>query len=149
MTFCVILVTLVLQGLTLPPLIRALGLSQTSGSNKEEQDARRKLLEAALAWLVDASAKSDKADVIVYKDLTRLYQNRLELLQDRGDHETDEAHKAHTTSRELRRDALRSLIKVERDTALNLRNNGKINDEVLRRIEYELDLSDTRLSARG
>jgi CPA1 family monovalent cation:H+ antiporter len=149
MTFCVILVTLVLQGLTLPPLIRALGLSQTSGSNKEEQDARRKVLEAALAWLVDASAKSDKADAIVYKDLTRLYRNRLELLQDRGDHETEEAHKAHTTSRELRKDALRSLIKVERDTALNLRNDGKINDEVLRRIEYELDLSDTRLSARG
>jgi CPA1 family monovalent cation:H+ antiporter len=38
-------------------------------------------------------------------------------------------------------------LKVERETALSLRNEGKINDEVLRHIEYELDLSETRLAA--
>jgi hypothetical protein len=36
---------------------------------------------------------------------------------------------------------------VERETALRLRSDGKINDEVLRHIQYELDLSETRLAA--
>ena len=47
LTFCVIVVTLALQGLTLPPLIRALNLTETGGPNCEEQEARRLLTEAA------------------------------------------------------------------------------------------------------
>jgi len=147
MTFCVILVTLVLQGLTLPPLIRALGLSETSGSSEEEQSARRKILQAALAWLERAMAKPDQEDLPVYKELTRMYRRRLDSLHERADAETEEAHQAHTASRERRIDAARNVLKVERETALSLRNEGKINDEVLRHIEYELDLSETRLAA--
>ena len=99
MTFCVILVTLVLQGLTLPPLIRALGLSETSGSSEEEQSARRKILQAALAWLERAMAKPDQEDLPVYKELTRMYRRRLDSLHERADAETEEAHQAHTASR--------------------------------------------------
>jgi CPA1 family monovalent cation:H+ antiporter len=147
MTFCVILVTLVLQGLTLPPLIRALGLSGASGSNKEEQDARRKILQAAVAWLDSALAETEKTDAPIYKELARMYRKRLESLHERADAETEEAHSAHTALRERRIEAARSVIKVERETALGLRNGGTINDEVLRQIEYELDLSETRLAA--
>jgi CPA1 family monovalent cation:H+ antiporter len=147
MTFCVILVTLVLQGLTLPPLIRVLGLSGAGGTDKEEQEARRKILEAALAWLEAALAKPDQQDAAVYKDLTRTYRRRLDSLHDRGDAETKEDHLAHTASRGRRIDAARDVLKVERATALSLRNEGQINDEVLRHIQYELDLSETRLQA--
>ncbi|HME11620.1 MAG TPA: Na+/H+ antiporter [Candidatus Acidoferrum sp.] len=147
MTFCVILVTLVLQGLTLPPLIRALGLAGTGGGNKEEEDARRKILEAAVAWLDAALADADNQDATIYKELTRMYRKRLESLHDRADDESEDAHRAHTASRERRIDASRNVIKVEREIALRLRNEGTINDEVLRRIEYELDLSETRLAA--
>src|SRR5438046_1705949 len=51
LTFSVILVTLVLQGLTLPPLIRALGLAGTANNNTEEEEARRILTSTALAHL--------------------------------------------------------------------------------------------------
>ncbi len=51
LTFCVIFVTLVLQGLTLPPLIRFLGLAGVTEDNLEEQAARRAMIEAALAYL--------------------------------------------------------------------------------------------------
>src|SRR5258706_4572456 len=51
LTFCVILATLVLQGLTLPPLIRLLGLAGAGGPRREEQEARRIAIEAALARL--------------------------------------------------------------------------------------------------
>jgi CPA1 family monovalent cation:H+ antiporter len=147
MTFCVILVTLVLQGLTLPSLIRVLGLSETSGSRKEEQSARQKILQAALAWLEQAMARPDQEDLTVYKELTRMYRQRLDGLHVRGDQESEETHQAHTALRERRIDAARNVLKIERETALNLRNQGKINDEVLRQIEYELDLSETRLAS--
>src|SRR6266851_1396820 len=51
LTFSVILVTLVLQGLTLPPLIRALGLAGSKGYESEEEEARKAMVEAALAHL--------------------------------------------------------------------------------------------------
>jgi CPA1 family monovalent cation:H+ antiporter len=146
MTFCVILVTLVLQGLTLPPLIRALGLSDPGGRSQEEQEARRTILEAALSWLESAAVRTEAADAVVYKDLKRLYRNRLDALDDHGELEPKATHKAHVSNRELRRDTMLNLIKVERETALGLRSDGKINDEVLRQIEYELDLSETRLA---
>ena len=145
MTFCVILVTLVLQGLTLPPLIRLLGLSGADGSGKEELEARRKILEAGLAWLEAAIPKDADTDAAVYKELARTYRKRLESMHSRGEDETDEDHRAHTITRERRIDAARSVLKVEREVALHLRNEGQINDEVLRHIEYELDLSETRL----
>jgi len=146
MTFCVILVTLVLQGLTLPPLIRALGLAASRRNDQEEITARREILQAAVAWLEESQTGEEKLDPVIYKELARLYRKRLDGLHERNGEETEEAHRAHTSSRERRIDAMRSLVKVERDTALQLRNSGRINDEVLRHIEYELDLSETRLA---
>ena len=40
----------------------------------------------------------------------------------------------------------RELLRAERQTAMKLRDEGRINDEVLRRVEHELDLSEERLS---
>ena len=48
LTFSLIIVTLVFQGLTLPPLIRRLGLAGTQDSFREEQEARRLIAGAAL-----------------------------------------------------------------------------------------------------
>jgi hypothetical protein len=39
------------------------------------------------------------------------------------------------------------LLRVERETAVSLRNSGRINDEVLRQLLQELDLSETRYNA--
>jgi len=43
------------------------------------------------------------------------------------------------------RAVLGELLRLERTTAVRLRNDGRINDEVLRKIEHELDLSETRM----
>jgi len=147
MTFCVILVTLVLQGLTLPPLIRLLGLSGSGTNKKEELDARREILEAALARIEESQASEPKLDLAIYKELKRVYSKRRENLHARADDESEEDHQAHVVSRERRIGAMRDVFRVERETALRLRSDGRINDEVLRHIEYELDLSETRLDA--
>ncbi len=141
LTFCVILVTLVLQGVTLPPLIRALGLAGQTGRNCEEQDARRIVMEAAVAHL-EAAKKKDSEDVgELYDDLVRHYQQRLARLElkieGNEQHEADHDHYVRIS---------RSALRVEHDTAVRLRDEGRINDEVLRRIERELDLTESRFA---
>ncbi len=77
LTFCVILVTLVFQGLTLSPLIRKLGLAEPSGPRREELEARRLVLEAAQARLEEIR-QSDPLDAAeVYDDLAQHYKHRL------------------------------------------------------------------------
>jgi Na+/H+ antiporter len=143
LTFCVIVVTLVLQGLTLPPLIRALGLAQAVGPNCEEQEARRIVIEAAVSHLKDAKEKDSEQSAALYEDLTRHYHQRLASLQP-GDG-NKEAIADHDRHLELSLEALR----VERQTAIRLRDEGRINDEVLRRIEHELDLNESRIATTG
>ena len=76
----------------------------------------------------------------LYEDLTRHYQQRLARLQP-GDPNPENAAD-YDRYIELSLETLR----IERQTAIQLRNEGRINDEVLRRIERELDLSEARLA---
>jgi CPA1 family monovalent cation:H+ antiporter len=143
LTFCVICVTLVLQGVTLPPLIRSLGLAAGAGPNCEEQEARRIVIDAAVSHLKEAKEKDSKEAAALYEDLTRHYRQRLASLQlVDGNQAAKEDHSRHL---ELSLEALR----VERETAVRLRDEGRINDDVLRRIERELDLSESRIVAPG
>ena len=142
LAFCVILVTLVLQGLTLPVLIRALGLAGDTGADSEEKEARRLILEAALVHLEEARAKDGSEFAEVYNDLAHHYRHRLAILSKEGGLENDSALLHHARSMDISRDMLR----VERRTAVRLRNQRRISDEVLRELEHELDLSEARLS---
>jgi CPA1 family monovalent cation:H+ antiporter len=147
MTFCVILVTLVLQGLTLPPLIRLLGLASTHENNQEELAARREIVAAAVAYLETTQTRKDQLDPAIYKEIMRMYRRRLEVLHEIGEDESEKDHQLHVALRERRLDAMRDVVQVERQTALRLRNEGKIGDETLRKLQYELDLTETRLAA--
>ena len=141
LTFSVILVTLVLQGLTLPPLVRALGLAGAAGRNTEEEEARRTILEAALGYLQKVRDQDSAGPDEIYDDLQQHYQHRLATLK--GD--ASDVHSSHHTRYvKLSRD----LLRVERQTAVRLRNEGRINDELLRDLERELDLSETRFLTR-
>ena len=138
LTFCVIFVTLVLQGLTLPPLIRLLGLAGGAGPDCEELEARRIVTQAALSHLEDAVARDRDQFSEVYEDLSRHYHHRLLSLKVNTDPNEVTDHGRHVA---LSLEALR----VERETAVRLRNEGRINDLVLRRIERELDLNESIL----
>lgn len=143
LTFCVIFVTLVLQGLTLPSLIRALGLAGAHEDADEEDDARRTIASAALAQL-EAARKTDAPEFdAVYDEIARTYERRIASLRKDDRNEGDAL-----SNQELARYrvVLGELIRVERKTALRLRNEGRINDEVLRKIEHELDLGEIRLT---
>jgi CPA1 family monovalent cation:H+ antiporter len=82
LAFVVILVTLVLQGLTLPPLVRLLGLADAPERNLEEQDARRQIVEVALAYL-EKSRREDSSEFdAMYDDLIGHYRLRLNELRE-------------------------------------------------------------------
>jgi CPA1 family monovalent cation:H+ antiporter len=142
LTFCVILVTLVLQGLTLPALIRALGLSGASGPSCEEEDARRLMAQAAINYLERISAEAEPGLAALYEDLKGHYEYRLSSLARGEDGNAHEAGGAALYARFL--ELSLELLRIERETAIQLRNNGRINDEVLRQLQRELDLSETR-----
>ena len=143
LTFSVILVTLVLQGLTLPPLIRALGLAGASGPPIQETKARRAVLEAALHYLENRRQSDQPAFADLYDDLAQHYQHRLAGM-------TGDSHDVDGSERERYARYLelsRELLDKERQTILQLRDGGRIDDAVLHKIEHELDLSETRLNA--
>lgn len=140
LTFSVILVTLVLQGLTLPALIRALGLAGAAGPSYEENEARRIMAEAALHHLDRTGADAEPEAAVLLSDLKEHYRRRLSSLPRTGEESTKNDDEAYKHFLELSLD----LLRVERETVVQLRNNGRINDEALRNLLRELDLNETR-----
>jgi monovalent cation/hydrogen antiporter len=142
LTFSVIFVTLVLQGLTLPAVIRKLGLATGKPSNlMEEQKARREILETVIAYIQQLQANSKPEHIPIYEDLERHYRGRLTLMG--AGEKTPESKQDFALARYYT-NLSRELRALERRTALNLRNANKINDELLRTIERELDLVEAR-----
>jgi Na+/H+ antiporter len=142
LTFCVIFVTLVAQGLTLPSLIRALGLSAQATDDGEEKLARHKMLQAALERLHKLRKDDAPNHAEVYDDIAHHYEDRLAALaQENG--EADGPHQEH---QERYRFISRELRRIERETAIQLRNRKEIGDNVLHALERELDLLDSRYS---
>jgi Na+/H+ antiporter len=142
LTFSVILVTLVFQGLTLPPLIRLLGLAGAGGPNEEEKEARRMMIVAALEHIKASRTEEDTHHRnAAYQDAVARYKRRLAAITGQGyaAHGIDADDHAHFV------ELSRQLLRIERETAVRLRNEGRINDEVLRQLERELDLNETRL----
>jgi CPA1 family monovalent cation:H+ antiporter len=136
LAFCVILVTLVGQGLSLPWVVRILGVADPQGINLEESAARKEILETALAHLEESRVRSEGESAAVYEDLEGHYRQRLTAATGIEDAVNGASPEHHRKLSKL----LRDLLRVERQTALRLRDDGKISDEVLRQLEHELDL---------
>jgi monovalent cation/hydrogen antiporter len=141
-TFCVILATLVLQGLSLPILIRRLGVVDDGLTNLEERTARLKANEAAMAYLAEIEGQYP-ADLV--ERLRVEYDDRIRQLEVCANNNGDRSNGIVPPSyQRLQQEALL----VERRTIIQLRNEYVINDEVLRRIQNDLDHAEARLHAR-
>jgi Na+/H+ antiporter len=147
LTFAVILVTLVVQGLSLPPLIRFLGLARPE-SQEEEIEARRTVLQEVIAYLEEERARSEGEELAHgFDDLLHRYQHRLASLLG-GEEESGTEGKAPGTYRKIHAIA-RAAVQAERRTAVRLRDEGQIGDGTLNRLLRELDLTETRQKAEG
>jgi CPA1 family monovalent cation:H+ antiporter len=143
LTYSVILVTLVLQGLTLPSVIRALGLAGEQGIEPEERYAREQAIRNAIAYLEDGKRQAADGLEHAYEDLIDRYEHRLAEVSDEEDREASKAEVYHALSR-----AAQGAVQVERTTIIGLRDEGRISDDVLRRLERELDLEETRFELK-
>jgi CPA1 family monovalent cation:H+ antiporter len=142
LTFAVILVTLVGQGLTLPLLLRRAGLSAGTEEERELAVARGAAIDAALARLSDLRDE--------WPDHLPLIENMEERFRHTTEHLSiaeDSDGAAEDQERLEHRAILAAVISVEREAVIQARDSGAINDDVMRRIERELDLEELRLEA--
>jgi CPA1 family monovalent cation:H+ antiporter len=144
LTFCVIFGTLILQGLTLSPLIRWLKVVDDHVTEKEERLARLRANEAALAR-VEATGKSNGARSEVVERLRSEYADRIRQLRSEAPHEEAVNRLFSADFEELARQAL----ETERETVIGLRNEEAISDQALRRIQRDIDLAEARLQRRS
>jgi len=145
LTFSIIFVTLVLQGLSLPPLIRWLGLTGNNEERHEELTARRIVLQHAIQFLKSRSEEADADERHDIEDMLHVYEHRLDATRDPSLRPDQAVTDHHTRRGQLLRDSLAA----ERSALLDLRDKGQISDEIMRRVERELDLSETRYIVRN
>jgi monovalent cation/hydrogen antiporter len=141
LTFGVILGTLVLQGLTLPGLIRWLDLEDDGLAEKEEAKARIRAAEAAIERL-DELIDEDWVNPDTAERLRALYGFRRDRFQSRFDPESDGSIEDQSLSYQRLR---RELLEAERQELRRLRLDGRIDDDVVRRVQRDLDLENERL----
>ena len=131
---CVIVFTLVVQGLSLEPLIRLLRFAPEDTHLVEERLARREATRRAVETLEDLSHEEG----VDWRDVDALRAEIRERLR-----MTEQSGGSYAGRRELRR----KIIAAERRMLIRLRNEGAISDEVLRALELELDLEAVRAGA--
>ena len=141
LAFAVIFVTIVGQGLTLGPLIRALNIEDDGAEEREEVAARVRVAEAGMARVDELVAEEWVRDETAERVRALLdYRRRRFVAAADGDGDEFEDR----TSRYIR--LMYEVFDAQREELIALRNSGDISDEVRRRMERELDLEESRLS---
>jgi CPA1 family monovalent cation:H+ antiporter len=141
LTFAVILGTLVVQGLSLPALIGVLRLEDDGVAEKEEAKARIHAAEAALGRLEELLPE-DWVREDTAERLRGTYNFRRDRFLSRFDADSDGAIEDRSTDFQRLR---RELLNAEREAVVELRQQGRIDDAVMRRVVRDLDLEDARL----
>ena len=142
LTFAVIFTTLVLQGLTLPWVISVLGVHDDGREEREEVKGRLMAAKAALAridelegeeWTRDETIERMRA---MYRYRKRRFAIRAGLVED------EEGIEDRSTAYQT---LVREVLEAQRREIVSLRNAGEISNDVMHRLERELDLEDSRL----
>ncbi len=144
LTFCVILVTLVVQGLTLPSLIRKLGLCEADPLETVERDARRRMLRGALDYL-ESLHSAERPDEAVWLDVLQHYKERYAMVEEHSKDAEDPTPNQWAQMYDLNN----RVRAAERSTLAKMRYEDRISEHVLRKLERELDLLDARFVPRG
>jgi monovalent cation/hydrogen antiporter len=136
--FSVVLVTLVLQGMTLSPLIRVLALDDDGEVADEVRAARAAVARAGLDALDGSAAAEGEAGL-----LRRKYELRVQRLQAE---EESRAARADDTAQDA---AYRRALDAERHALAQLRSRGVIGDDAFHRVEEELDWAELNVEAKA
>ncbi|MDQ3910849.1 MAG: Na+/H+ antiporter [Actinomycetota bacterium] len=141
LTFAVIFFTLVVQGLSLPALIRGLGVSDGGADADEEVRARLVATKAAIEQ-IDALAGEEWTRDETVERLRRFYEYRKRRFAARAGKIEDDGYEDQTLTYQQ---TLQLVLGAQREALLRMRSDGKLSNEVMNRILRELDLEESRL----
>ena len=139
-TFFVILATLVVQGLSLPFIIRRLKLEDEGATAREEASARLEIYQAALNRIEEIENAGD-APAELLERLKKHYRRLADGLTAIVNQDKNLKLDVFKDDRQLRLD----ILKTERETLLKLQKHGMLHNDAARRIENDLDLEEQRL----
>lgn len=138
LTFSVIFSTLVLQGITLRPLIKWLGIKPDGQEHEKELKARLAIASSVIEYIEEnysLALNEEGLNLIKTKYEIRIQRTRKDQAQQKMN--DDQINNLHIIQQ--------ALLNKERELIIKLRKEGSVSEEVLRKIEYELDLEETRL----
>jgi monovalent cation/hydrogen antiporter len=141
-TFAVVLVTVVGQGLTLPVLIRRLGVAADGRDEEHEELVARLVASKAALTELEVMADEGWAGDEPLDRARQYYEQRKRRFAARAGKIEDDGYE---DASEVRERVLRRLYRAERQAIVELRNSGDISNEVMHRLERELDLEESYL----
>ena len=141
LTFVVILVTLVLQGLSLPWVIRRAGVTDGGAEADEEVRARLLATKAALKQ-IDALADEEWTRDDTIERMRGQYEFRKRRLAARAGKIEDDGYEDRSQDYQ---EMVRSVLAAQRDALWNMRSDGEVSNETMTRLQRELDLEESRL----
>jgi CPA1 family monovalent cation:H+ antiporter len=151
LTFCVICVTLLAQGLTLPWIIRRLGVQEDGSQDREEEVTARYLSALAAIERLDAltapAAATPNGNEAAIARVRAEYEQRIGYYSARLADPTLEDRDDDCPVCQTVEEAHREALAAERRMLVRLRDDGVIGDEILRRVQHQLDLEESQLDA--
>ena len=145
-TFCVILMTLVVQGLTLPLLIKFFNIPDPDNTEEEEKKLRMYLSYSAIEFIESNYAQEDATRDALHHIKTK-FERRIDQIHRRM-LTADLSRHSEDVFREYNRLQLH-MIDFERKELKSLRRKNQYAEDVLRKLEYELDLEEAGLRNFG
>ncbi|MFL5779716.1 MAG: Na+/H+ antiporter [Thermoleophilaceae bacterium] len=141
LTFAVIFFTLVVQGLSLPAVIRRASLADVGGDGDEETRARIVAAKAAIDR-IDALADEDWTRDETIERMRRFYEYRKRRFAARAGKIEDDGYEDRTLAYQQ---TLQAVLAAQREALLRMRSDGELSNEAMNRILTELDLEESRL----
>lgn len=147
LTFSTIMATTVLQGLLMPHIIRWLDIQETGCINCDEEEAKHISMQHAVSLLQEYKEKMEKHGANGYhpkaiEDLHKVFNMRLNHYQDRvNEDQRDESRKVYDDMSDLHQ----QILQRQRQAIIGLRDEGRINDDIMHRLIEDLDFQEVRL----
>jgi monovalent cation/hydrogen antiporter len=141
LTFAVIFFTLVVQGLSLPMLIRRVGVTPDGAEQTEELRARLVATKAALTRLDDLEAEEWTRNETIER-MRALYQYRKRRFAARAGKIEDDGYEDRSL---VYQQMVQIVLAAQRDALIRMRSEGDLSNEVMNRVIRELDLEESRL----
>jgi monovalent cation/hydrogen antiporter len=141
LTFAVIFFSLVVQGLSLPALLRRLGVSAVGADADEEIRARLVATKAAIEQ-IDALASEEWTRDETVERLRAFYEHRKRRFAARAGKIEDDGYEDRSLAYQR---MLQLVLRAQREALLRMRSSGELSNEMMNRILRELDLEESRL----